>query len=242
MMHPRFLMIVVLLAGCDVGRHSEPEPAEERFEHDMMVRFHMHQNFDLMRAIERLVIQGKLTDAKSFARVIAIGRDEPGLSTFGTKTAKVRELAQSLADAPSTDEACRREARLAVACADCHAATGALPLFGKVPTAPADGPTIDARMARHQWAADRLWEGTVGGSDEAWRAGADVLAQTPFPFPKGQDDRAGLARRLQQLAVQARKQKPTDTLAERGRVYGEMLVVCASCHAAKPAPVLPSER
>lgn len=242
MTHPRYVAMILVLAGCDIGRHSVPEPAEERFEHDMMVRFHMHQNFDLMRAIERLVIQGKLADAKEFARSIAIGRDEPGLSTFGAKTAKVRDLAQSLADAPSTDEACRRQARLAVACADCHAATGALPLFGKVPTVPADGPTLEARMARHQWAADRLWEGTVGGSDDAWRAGAEVLAQTPFPFPKGQDDRAGLARRLQQLAAQAGKQKATETMAERGRVYGEMLVVCASCHAAKPAPVLPSER
>lgn len=242
MTHLRMVMAVVVLAGCDVGRHSVPEPTDERFEHDMMVRFHMHQNFDLMRGIERLLIRGKLDDAKAFARTIAIGRDDPGLSTVGAKTAKVRDLARALADSPSTDEACRREARLAVACADCHAATGALPLFDKVPTVPADGPTLEARMARHQWAADRMWEGTVGGSDDAWRAGAAVLAGTPFPFAKGQDDRAALAKRLQQLAEQAGKKKTTDTMAERGRVYGEMLVVCASCHSAKPAPVLPSQR
>ena len=96
-------------------------------------------------------------------------------------------------------------------------------------------------MARHRWAADRLWEATVGGGDEPWTKGLDVLAQTSFPFRKSFDDREGLARRLQQLADQGRKQKTVDTLAERGRIYGEILVVCASCHATTPAPVLPSE-
>lgn len=241
MTHLPLVIASLLLASCDVGKSTGMSPPAERFEHDMMVRFHMHENFDLLRAIEKLIVHGKLEEAKWFARAIAVAPDEPGLSAFAVQAKKVRDLAQALAEAPSTDEACRREARLAVACAECHAATGVVPALTHTPALPADQPTLEARMARHRWAADRLWEATVGGGDAPWVKGLDVLAQTPLPFRKSLDGREGLARRLQQLADQGRKQKPVDTLAERGRVYGEILVVCASCHAIPPAPVIPSE-
>jgi len=242
MTHHHLVIIAVLVVSCDVGKDSgSAAPPAERFEHDMMVRFHMHQKFDLLREIEKLVIHGKLTEARSFARLIALAPDEPGLAAFALQTRRVRELAMALANAPTTDEACRREARLAVACADCHAAAGVIPALTDTPKLPADQPTLEARMARHVWATDRLWEATVGGGDEPWLKGLDVLAQTPFPFPRSFDDRAGLARHLQQVADQARKQKPIATPAERGRTYGEILVTCATCHATPPAPALPSE-
>jgi hypothetical protein len=38
-------------------------------------------------------------------------------------------------------------------------------IFQKPPAVPPDQPTLDARMARHRWAADRLW---------AWNGGLDV--------------------------------------------------------------------
>jgi cytochrome c553 len=246
MTHLPLVIAALLIASCDVGRTTEsaPPPATppaERVEHDTMLRFHMHANFDLLRAIEKLVIHGKLAEAKLLARALAVAPEEPGLSAFATHRKRVRDLAQALAEAPSTDEACRREARLAVACASCHAAAGVVPVLAHTPALPPDQPTLEARMARHRWAADRLWEATVGGGDEPWLKGLEVLAQTPYPFRKSFDDRAGLARRLQQLADQGRKQMGTDTIAERGRIYGEMLVVCASCHATPSPPVLPSE-
>ncbi len=97
-------------------------------------------------------------------------------------------------------------------------------------------------MARHVWATDRLWEAVVGGGDEPWLKGLDVLSATPLPFRTGLDDRTKLAKQLQQLADGARKRKTMDTIAERGRIYGEILTVCATCHTAAPVTRLPSEK
>jgi hypothetical protein len=85
-------------------------------------------------------------------------------------------------------------------------------------------------MARHRWAADRLWEGVIGNSDVAWHAGLDVLAAAPLDEPA---NRAGLARQLQRQAENARRPGP-GTLTARAAVYGEILTTCASCHTTKP--------
>jgi hypothetical protein len=207
-----------------------PSPAQ-RFERDMMTRFHMHASFDTVRGIERLLIRGKLDDARYFAQVLATAPDAPGLAPWASQIALVRQRAAAVAAAPGIDEACRREAQLAAACASCHADASAAPEFQPPPTLPADQPTVAARMARHQWAADRIWEGMVGEADDAWRAGLDVLAAAPLSWPTLGSDRAGLARRLQQLADQARHPARSD-LAERTRLYGELLVTCAACHTA----------
>lgn len=92
-------------------------------------------------------------------------------------------------------------------------------------------------MARHLWATERLWEGIVGGSEESWQQGLDMLAASPLEAPQITGERVGIARRLQKLADQARAKRRLDTPTERARVYGEILVTCASCHA---VPVQPS--
>jgi len=235
----RTCAISLLIAlGCQPARARQdppPEPGPEaRFERDMLVRFHMHQSFDLVRAIEKLLVRGNLEDARAFARAIAEAPEEPGLGPWARQAALVRERAGALAGATTLEDACRGEARLAAACASCHVDAGVQPDFRSIQPPP-DRPTVDARMARHQWATGRLWEGLigVGGADAAWRDGLDVLASTPLPAP--QLARADLARRLQQLADGARQRSRTDTLADRARTYGELLATCAGCHTTRPA-------
>jgi len=211
----------------------QPIPPESvRFEHDMMVRFHMHENFDLLRAIEKLLVRGKLDEVRLLARGIAEAPDEPGMAAWAKQATLVRERAAALATAPDAGEACRREARLAVACAGCHVDAGASPEFRSPGQVPPDRPTIEARMTRHLWATDRLWEGIVGPSDEAWRQGLDVLAATPLSSV--QDVDGGFARRLQRLADRARVQQATATANDRAHSYGEILTTCTGCHTAKP--------
>ena len=243
MMTTRCLLAVALAAGlgaCQPTASAKPTPSakpdvpelppSQRFEHDVMVRFHMHASFDTVRSIERLLIRGKLDDARFFARSLSVEPDLPGMSPWAQQITLVRQRAAAVAEAPGIDEAGRREAKLAQACASCHADAGAQPEFRPPPPAPADQPTVAARMARHVWATDRLWEGMVGDVDEPWAAGLDVIAATPLPWPDLGADRAGLARQLQQLANQARHAAPKD-LDERARSYGEILVTCAACHA-----------
>lgn len=228
--------LALALAGCTAAHADDPR---ERFEKDMMVRFHMHENLGLLRAVEKLLIRGRLEEATALARAIAVAPDEPGLGVYAPHAAHVRELAAALGRATSVDEACLRVARVGVACAGCHAEAGVAPSMSDPPALPRDEPTLESRMARHVWATDRLWEAVIGGETGPWRQGLDVLAAAPFPFSAKEDGRRAIGRKLQRLASAART---IDKLDERGRAYGELLGVCASCHTAAVATKLPSER
>ncbi|HUJ61300.1 MAG TPA: hypothetical protein VLX92_22505 [Kofleriaceae bacterium] len=222
-------LAVLALAAC--GTSYADQPPGKRFEHDMMARFHMHENYELFGAIEHLLVHGKLDEARDLARGIGMAPDEAGLTAWAAQAATVRDRAMAVATATSIDEACRRAARLADACAHCHVDSNAVPEFREPPALPPDRPTLEARMARHLWAVERVREGVIGGVDEPWRAGLDVLAQAPLPWSAADADRAALAKRLHELADRSRQLGATDTTDERARAYGEILVTCAACHA-----------
>ncbi|HTR50364.1 MAG TPA: hypothetical protein VMJ10_06620 [Kofleriaceae bacterium] len=217
------------MAACSIS-HAD-EPPGKQFEHDMMARFHMHENYTLFGAIERLLVRGKLDDARDLARSIGMAPDEAGLSAWATQAAVVRDRASAIANATSVDDACRRTAKLAEACARCHVETNAVPEFRVPPELPPDRPTIEARMTRHLWAVERVREGVIGGVDEPWRAGLDVLAQAPLPWSAADRDRTALAKQLRELADRARHRGATETIEDRARTYGDLLVTCAACHA-----------
>ena len=234
----RLLWLTALVVVCARTPALADPPGESpsaRFEHDMIVRFHMHENFDLLRAVEKLLIRGQLDEVRGFARAIASAPEEPGLGAWTRYAAQVRDRAQALATARGVDDACHRAAQLADACAGCHVAAGATPEFGSPGRIPPDQPTLDARMARHLWATDRLWEGIVGGADDAWRAGLDVLAAAPLRAPELSGERAAFGRKLQRLAEQARARQGTEIDQDRARSYGAILMTCTGCHATAAA-------
>ena len=207
---------------------------------DLVQRMHMQHSFDLLRAIERLLIWGKLDDAKRFATTISMVPDVPAHGPLAAAVVAVRDRASALASATAVDQACRLEAKLVAACADCHVESRVAATYETLPAAPPDKPTLEARMARHRWAVDRLWEGALLGAAAPWRAGLEVLAAAPLDWGPRSADRAKLARDLQQLADQARKRGTADTRETRATSYGEILVTCAACHATKPPPAAPT--
>ena len=224
----RHCALLALIVGCTSATADTPKPEPppaKRFERDMMARFHMHQNFDLVRAIERLLIRGKLDEAKKFAEAIAMAPDEPSHGPWAQQTQIVRDRAMAVARATTVDDALRKDTLLAAACGDCHRDHYGSAMFENPPAIPPDKPTIDARMARHRWAADRLWEAIVGDADDAWREGLDVLAAAPLQLDP---DRTRYAKDLQKLALAARRAKPPVTA--RAATYGDILVTCAGCH------------
>ena len=75
--------------------------------------------------------------------------------------------------------------------------------------------------------------GALDVARKQWRAGLDVLAAAPFPFSSADGDRQALAKRLQQLAIDAKQLQATDQLRDRARAYGEILTTCAACHTGK---------
>jgi cytochrome c553 len=202
-----------------------------RFDKPAMVKFHMRWQFDDLRNVERLLIAGKLEDAKTRAFLLTRPAPDPGMARWQREVGAVTEAARALVAAPSIDEACRREARVAAACARCHRGTQELRVFAAPAMAPPGDATPAGRMARHQWAADRLWEGLVGPSDHRWRAGLDVLVNTPLRFSPF-TDAPRAASQLEAFAQQAIASLATDSPEDRARRYGEMLVVCSACHSA----------
>lgn len=220
-MTAKYAALALTVAACGTSVADPPKRTEPS-----VTRLHMHQNFDLVRAIERLLIRGELEPARRFAAAISSAPDEPEHGPWATYTVAVRERADAVARSTTVHDAIRKTTALAAACGNCHGDLGVSPRFATLPKVPADRPGIEARMLRHRWAADRLWEGVIGNSDVAWKKGLDVLAAAPLDEPA---DRAKLARELQRLAAEARRPS-AGPMVDRPTKYGEILIVCATCH------------
>jgi hypothetical protein len=216
----RSLILLVSVAGCSEARGGDDPPDTWR------VKYHMREHSSDLRAIEHMIVHGKLEEARALAFLLTMPSSLPN-------TPERREIvlaAGALTSARSLEDAAFAQARLANACAGCHVSARQLPAFRTPSRAPRDVPTVPAQMARHRWAVDRLWEGVIGASDEHWRAGLYVFATSPLPsLLESQRD---LAEQLRVLARSALDREPSLTLDERTTVYGELLITCAGCHAA----------
>jgi hypothetical protein len=87
-------------------------------------------------------------------------------------------------------------------------------------------------MARHAWAATRLWEAILGADDARWSSGLAVLADAPLPAAVLTDG-GKFGGDLQAYARTQLDLRGSTSLEARGAAYGEMLVLCAGCHATR---------
>lgn len=148
--------------------------------------------------------------------------------------AQVQEVAGLTADAETLELAALGVATMARTCSACHTAQGRGPrlvALGVQHPPPRSNTTV-LRMGEHMWAAERLWEGLIAPSEEAWKAGAAMLAKIPTDAPSSSEPRSAafesalLANRaLGQQALEA------ESAADRANVYGRLLAGCSGCHA-----------
>lgn len=232
----KLLLLALVASGCEgSAAGDEPRqapPAPVRLENPAKVKFHMRRGVDDLKEVQRLLVAGKLEDAKTRAFLLTKPVKDPGLEQYFGLSSQLADAAQALVEAPDLNEALRREARVALACANCHASVQKLVVF---PPPPAMPPGL---LTRHQWAADRLWEGMIAGSLVPWRAGLEVLAKSPMP-PSTQPRAGKLADRMHLVATDAliHLEDQSETLEGRAKAYGEILVTCAGCHATpQPGP------
>jgi hypothetical protein len=233
-------LVLLVLAGCSQQSSAAPEQAEPprpvQLDRPAVVQFHMRTHLDDLRTIERHLIAGRLEDARATAFMLTKPAKDPGLEPWQPQMDHVVAEANGLVDAKTIDDGCRRVARVAEACAECHIKTQTTPVFPTAAPPPGDDGSPLARMVRHQWAVDRLWEGMVAGTNEPWVGGLEILASSPLPFTTLTEAPA-LATRLQQLASDAlaRHRDQSETLDSRTAAYGEMLVTCSACHSSLQA-------
>lgn len=143
-----------------------------------------------------------------------------------SRLAEMIQAARQVEASSTLEEATRAFADLSYRCGVCHAEIGGPRSFPAL--APPDGQTPASRMRRHQWASSRLWEGLVAPSDEAWKSGAEVLADAPF------DVDGAAAPEVQALALSTQELGAKATTATRSSArigaYAQILSTCAACH------------
>ena len=217
--------VVATLAGC--AMHAPEEVVIESPPHAVaaspapppspspIARYHMRRHFDDLRLIERLLIAGKLAEGTTLGVLLVREDDEPAMVPFKPHAERVSRAADALAHAGDLDDALRKTALLSAGCAACHTAVSARLRLQPPPPVP-EQPV----MARHAWAADRLWEGMIAGDTDRWRRGLAVLADSPFGSPPS---------RLPSFAQAQLASYSTDPEL-RADAYGKILHECATCH------------
>lgn len=64
-----------------------PTTEPSKLEHDTLLRVHMDESFDLLRAIERLLIRGRPGDAQRFAAAISETVEAPAHGPWAARLA-----------------------------------------------------------------------------------------------------------------------------------------------------------
>ena len=144
----------------------------------------------------------------------------------------MRSAARAVLKATDVAVAATATSEMANACGNCHVANGVSDQFPWSNEPEYETGNL-AHMQRHQWAADRMWEGLIGPSEDAWYMGAKLLMEGSLSPQKlnTEDDSANtirdLARRVHALAANATREYEA---AGKAEVYAEFLATCAACH------------
>jgi len=201
---------------------------------DTSLSEHMHQHLSTIRAVKQFLIAGQLTGMREPAGWLAeheVATDlPPGWEAY---LAELRVHARDTLAANHLVFAAESFSEMVRTCGDCHRANGVdgvvEPLTGSAPT----GDSLRAQMRRHLWAADRMWEGLVGPSDDAWNAGVAALASIDVQASDigvSETVRPKVEYLLNRIGELGEVGSQVDSSQARSEVYGEFLSLCADCH------------
>ncbi|MCA9621359.1 MAG: hypothetical protein KC731_20190, partial [Myxococcales bacterium] len=140
----------------------------------------MKSHFGETVLIRRAIIAGDIDAAIPPAEAIAGLEDEARLpEPWKTRVGELKAASDRIRQAPDLPEAAAAMADIGKSCAGCHLELGG-PTFDPEPEPVPPAGDLVARMKRHVWASERLWEGLVGPSEAAWREGAAALVEGPL--------------------------------------------------------------
>jgi cytochrome c553 len=210
-------------------------PAQEVSEEQMtIVADNMHEQLARIGTIKAAVVAGRLADVRAPATRLADHETVAGLpADFAPYIVQLRNYARHVIEAKDLQAAGIAVSRMAKTCGSCHLVNGVELEFGFDQTPREDLEDVVTHMQRHQWAADRLWEGLIGPSDTAWNRGSDMLIDVPLNSEdvtlteEHWEKIGGIARRIHALGGNGAE---ITTPESRSDLYGEVLGLCASCH------------
>ena len=199
---------------------------------DASVVEHMHDHYDAVQKIQAAVIAGSLEGTREPARWLVEHEAPTALpANWEEHVDAMRAAARDTLNAQDVATAAGATSRLSAACGSCHTSNNVSVEFEEAKR-PSDKEKARPHMQRHQWAADRMWEGLIGPSDVSWRRGATLLFESPMNpqalgGEAGDEALLGMARRIHQLAGNA---TIVSDPMEKADIYAEFLANCASCH------------
>ncbi len=219
------VIAILLFTPISMSIHGEPSAVD--------VVGHMHEHLTAITTIKDAVIRGDLKATREPARWLA-GHQAPDNvpEQWSGSIEAMRTAARTAVEAQDLEAAAGAAAAMASACADCHRANNISGQFSRH-TEPGDEDGLASHMQRHQWAADRMWEGLIGPSNEAWNQGIDLLLEAPLSTHELSDDDSdygrtrNLSRRVHQLAAHGMMEQDPN---RRAGIYADFLAACAACH------------
>lgn len=182
----------------------------------------------MRNAVARADFEAARREAKALAELRLGGGIEP---PWHKQLDAMNAAAARVVEAKELPEFARGVAAVARTCGDCHAMLGGPGL--PVGEAPEPASDVAGRMRRHQWAADRLWDGLVAPSRESWRAGARVLSDAPLEpetLTPGKSPAPEIGRLAASVHEIGRKASTVESGVDRAAVYAELVETCSACH------------
>jgi mono/diheme cytochrome c family protein len=233
------LAVVVLASACG-GSAPADKPAETAAPVAAApapppnVPAHMDDHFAKATEAHNALLRGDLEAAKEPAKWIAEHQEVAGLAASAAPAIdQMKKGARQVAEATDIAAAAQGAAAMAVACGQCHAASGAIPPFPQAAPRAAKS-EAGPHMIEHERALDLLYKGLIGPSARAWADGAKALKAAPLAGAKLPQDplltkeRLAAEAAVHALADQAAAATDFPTKTE---VYGKLAANCASCHA-----------
>jgi mono/diheme cytochrome c family protein len=234
-------LAILALAACQAEAAPSHKPPATKVVRE--IQAHMRDHFAAATELQRAVVMGRLSNAKELAHWLAT-HQMIELEGWAPYLEEMRFAATAIESASDVPTAGGQIGRLGRACSSCHEAQRAKVSFSAM-TPPPVGNTFEIQMRRHQWAAERMWEGVIGPSEARWLAGARMLATSRLDVRKTVHVKPNinvieLAEKLRDAGKVAGEQNDADA---RAVFYGEMMATCAGCHAiVRPRPVVQARR
>ncbi|MDH5589171.1 MAG: hypothetical protein OEZ65_02560 [Gemmatimonadota bacterium] len=191
---------------------------------------HMYAHYRQVGEIQTAVIRGEMESVRQPARWLATHEDHPDLPRgVLSPMDELRREARRVEISTTLEEAALGAAALGATCGTCHEAAGAGPRL-EVRSMPARGMDTQGHMLRHLWAADRMWEGLIGPSDETWMAGAVALSEAPLHLEGGAEAPGEVSRLAAEVHTLGTEAHRTRDHSRRAGIYGRLLATCSRCH------------
>jgi len=234
-------LAAISLLACGGGqRASDPAPVEASHETsaypanaESNALNDMHGHFEDINAIQLALISGSLLSARAMAKKVRLGFAGPAPKGWEPYIERSVASAEMLEVTDDLEMAARLASAMAATCGDCHRSQGLAVIKHVAVAPPKEENRLSNFMTQHRWAADRMWEGIIGPSNEAWQAGALAL-QTTELSKEDIDQRLVVTPEMEALLVQIRTDaaaaSSTSGSEERQKLYGRFLSGCASCH------------